>query len=122
MVKLIINFLKSLGHWNYVWWIPLLITIHSFIAYLSKKNNDVGGNTKLMVWMYVLGGVFQLWVIVSIFSKNLIFDGMLYDNILFLAYALTFIALGCGSSFTITGWLGVMMVIVGSILLRVGCK
>jgi hypothetical protein len=115
----VISKLISLGEWNYLWWIPLLIVIHVVVAWMSKVNNDQSGNLKLMIAMFLIGGFGQLWVIVSMVSKRLIFDGMLYDNLLFLTYAITFAILGSGSRFTIHQWAGFMMVITGSVMLRI---
>ena len=118
----LIQLLKSLGNWNYLWWIPLLILVHAVLAYMSKRNNDLEGNIRIMVAMFVIGTVGQLWVLVSTFSKRLIFDGMLYDNIVFLTYAFVFLMLGCGANLRTHQWLGFALVVFGSILMRLQFK
>ena len=117
MLTSIINFLRFLGNWNYVWWIPLLIlgcVIHSWI---SKQNNEIGGS-KWLLFTFLWGAIWQVWALVSLLSKRLVFDAMLYDNILFLSYAVTLVILGGGHKFTSVNWLGFGLIIMGSILMR----
>ena len=114
---------------HYLWW-PLCVVLY-YIGYswLSKINNDAATfcEEHAIPWwksrelwvMYVFGALCPFWIIVTRISKNLLFDGMLYDNILFLTYAFTMLCLGSGASFTLVNWAGFGLVILGSILLRV---
>lgn len=97
-------------------WIPFVILYYILFSWLSKQNNQHGGSWILI--MYVYGALWPGWIILSRLSKNLLFDGMLYDNIMFLTYALTMIVLGAGTKFTIHQWVGIGLVIVGSVLIR----
>jgi len=103
---------------HYFWWIPLCIVGFAVHAWLSKMNNELGGK-----WLWITlgwGALFQVWVIVSRISKNLVFDAMLYDNILFLTYTLTLVFLGCGQKFSLAQWSGLCIIVLGSILMRSG--
>lgn len=66
-----------------------------------------------------LCGFCQWWILVSRVSNNLLFDGMLYDNIMFLTYVFTLLYLGAGDKFVLHQWAGLGMVIAGSVLLRI---
>ena len=105
-------------NWHYIWWVPSLVGIHVYLAYLSKVNNEAGGDKNTMITMWVLGGIFQLWVIVSAVSKNLLFDAMLYDNLLFLSYTIPLILWGCATKFVAHQWIGLVLIVIGSILIR----
>ena len=99
-------------------WIPLLVVLSVLGAYLSKLNSENAG-WRYGIAMYLVGMV-PIWVVVSKFSRNLLFDGMLFDTLLFVTYALTFCALGVGATFTPLQWFGCALMAVGGILLRVG--
>jgi len=111
---------------HYIWWIPTVIIYYSIFAYLSKINNDhslinnITWYKDQSFWiMFFYGAFCPLWMIISRISKNILFDGMLYDNILFLAYAFTMIYFGSGSKFSTFQWIGFGLFIVGSILMRI---
>lgn len=101
----------------YLIWVPLIIAFYSYYAYVSKLNND-SNNYNYIVWIMILGA-FPGWALVSKFSKNLLFDGMLYDNIMFLTYVSTMIALGAHSKLSPHQWIGIGAVIIGSIMIRI---
>jgi hypothetical protein len=114
---------------HYLWW-PVCVVLYYFAySWLSKINNEstiICDEQGIPWWksrdlwvMYVFGALCPFWVIVSRISKNLLFDGMLYDNILFLTYAFTLLFLGAGSCFTMINWVGLGFVILGSIMLRI---
>ncbi len=63
--------------------------------------------------------ILKTTVIVTRISKNLLFNGMLYDNLMFLTYAITLILLGVGLNFNNCQWIGLVFIILGSILLRI---
>jgi hypothetical protein len=99
-----------------MWWIPIVIVFGLVLAGLSVKNNEVGGN-----WFYVLYvfGIIQLWPFVSRYSKNLVFDGLLYDTILVLTYSTVVIFLSKGKTFSTVNYAGVGIVIIGLILMKI---
>lgn len=112
--------------YHYLWWIPTIIIYYIIYSWLSKVNNDnslihdiVWYKDTSLLGMYIYGAICPWWVIISRVSKNILFDGMLYDNIMFLTYAFTMIALGSGSKFTIHQWIGVGIIIIGSVLVRI---
>jgi hypothetical protein len=112
--------------WHHAWWIPLSIIYYIGYGWLSKINHDHATTgmepwyTSRYLWiMFAYGALCPFWLIISRVSKNILFDGMLYDNILFTTYIFTMIALGAGEKFTVHQWIGVALVALGSIMMRV---
>lgn len=100
----------------YISWISLIIVFYIFYTYVSHQNNLHGGK---WMWILLLLGIFPGWVIISRYSKNLMFDGMLYDVIMFLTYAV-FIGFLTGQflKFNWSQWIGFIMILTGFILMR----
>jgi len=103
---------------HYLWWVPITIIYYIIFSWLSKQNNIFGG--KWFWILFVFGAFCPMWIIVTRVSKNLLFDGMLYDNIMFLTYALTMLYLGAAEKMTISQWIGLIFIIGGSIIIRIG--
>ena len=103
---------------NYFIWIPVEIVFYSVVAYLSKKNNNNPQLKRFFVAMVCLN-LIPLWSFVAPDSKNLAFDGLLYDTITVLVMTVVLALLGSGSSFQKQNWLGVGVIIVGFILMNV---
>ncbi len=100
----------------YLIWVPGVFIYYIIFFWLSKKNNDDGG-----MWMwatYIFGGLCPFWIYVSRCSKNLIFDGFLYDMVMFFAFTITMVLLGAGEKFTNYQWAGVGMVVIGYLMMR----
>jgi hypothetical protein len=47
------------------------------------------------------------------------FDGMVYDNLMFLTYVFTMVALGAGHNLGTIQWCGVGLMVLGSVMMRV---
>ena len=60
-----------------------------------------------------------VWIVVTRVSKNLIFDGMLFDNLLFLSLAATLVFLGAARGFAVHQWVGLGLVVAGAVLMRI---
>ena len=95
--------------------------VSSYLAKLNNDHNDLVWYKSYYFWTaFAFGALCPFWVIVSRISKNLLFDGMLYDNLMFLTYVFTMMALGCGAKFGVHQWIGVALVAFGSVLMRIG--
>jgi cytochrome c biogenesis protein CcdA len=103
--------------WHYLWWVPCAVVYYGIYSWMSKQNNDIGG--KWIWFAFAWGAVCPLWIVVSRISKNLLFDGMLYDNLMFLTYVGTMLFLGAGAKLAAHQWLGLAMIVAGSVLIRV---
>jgi len=109
---------------HHAWWIPALCIYFIIYSWLSKMNNDTADitpwYTSKYLWLtFFFGALCPFWLIISRVSKNLLFDGMLYDNIAVMMYIATMIALRCGDKFDPHHWVGLGLVVIGSILMRV---
>lgn len=99
----------------YLTWIPSLIILAVIWALISKHVNDNPSS-----WLgYVLFLSIPVWFFVAKYSKNLLFDGLLYDIILTLSYALTFIYLGYSSGFSLYNWMGLFLAFIAIFLLKI---
>jgi len=110
--------------WHHAWWIPSVIAYYIGYSWLSKLTNDQGHvvpwYTSKHLWVtFAFGALCPFWVIVSRVSKNILFDGMLYDNIMFLTYITTLIVLKSGDKFLPHHWIGLGLVVLGSVLMRI---
>ena len=100
----------------YVLWITLAIISYIITAILSKQLNDTQSTKWLwMIIAWQLGGV---WPLVAMYSKSLIFDALIYDLIIFLAYYSTLIYLGSGHNFTLTQWLALAIIGIGMTIFK----
>jgi hypothetical protein len=104
---------------HYLWWpitVVFLSSVHAYASFLNKGNT--GWKPLLTVW----GVGFLLspfWPIISRNSKNLLFDGLLYDTLLFLTYAITFMYVEQHHlNFKLTNYLGIVIVMVGLYLIK----
>lgn len=88
-------------------------------AIMSKKANDQP-QSLTWFWLLVVTQIFGLWPWIARYSKNLFFDGLLYDFIITLTFYGTFVALGIGKGFTVIQWLALAMVLAGLFVLKFG--
>ena len=102
---------------NY-WWIPCILLISLGHAKLSVLNNN-SNNTKIILILFIYGAVFQLWPIVSKYSKNILFDGALYDVIFFVVYLAGMLYFGSAQKISGIQYCGLFVVIVGFILMKI---
>jgi hypothetical protein len=102
----------------YIIWVPSVILLYTAMGWLAVKNNAVENKWYLISFLIVQ--LIPLWVIVTKFSKNLIFDGMLYDVLIFLVST---ISIGYFSNqifhFNIIQYIGLAMVTIGFILMQI---
>jgi hypothetical protein len=102
---------------NYLWWPVLTVAFYSFHAYLSFQNKGATDVKSFMI-VWVVGACFPLWAIISRYSKNLMFDAMVFDLLLMLSYAITFAIL---EQRTLSGVniAGVGVAVVGLIMVKI---
>lgn len=103
----------------YVVWITLAIAFYVGTSLLSKRINDRPQET-LWFWLLVGTQVFGLWPWIAKHSKNLFFDGLLYDLIIMMSFYGTFLVLGVGKGFSVIQWIALGVVLVGLFVLKFG--
>lgn len=100
----------------YLSWVPIAILFYMGYAWITKQNNELGGN-----WLYILyiyGAFGQIWPLVSRYSKNLLIDGFIFDTIIIAAYVSTLIYLGAGESFNKIQWCGAGLALIGILMMK----
>ena len=100
-------------------WVPILFLHVMVYTWLSVKNNHSVGHSNWM-WVVWIWGCLQLWPFVSKYSKNLLFDALLFDIILLVTGAAGLIYLGEAKAFNVVQWLGVSIVIIGFVVMKIG--
>lgn len=102
----------------YCLWIPAVIIYYIICAVLSKRLNDDGS------WRHFFSLIglqaFGLWPWVARYSQRLIFDGLLFDAVIFVTYLTTLIILGAGEDFSTIQWIGCGVVFAGMLMLKLG--
>lgn len=104
----------------YTLWLPLTAIYYAVYTWMSKQNNDEGGNWWWI--MYLFGAICPFWVIISRHSKNLYADGLVYDLVMFFSYVLTMAFLGGGAKFTGLQWGGLAFIVTGFVMIKSGFK
>ena len=100
---------------SYYIWIPISILSFLLQAWLTYKNNVEGGK---WLWIYTILGTLSLWPFISRYSKNLMFDALLFDLVLIVSYGIG-IAYLTNVKFEINQWIGMGIMFVGIILFKV---
>ena len=98
----------------YLLWIPVLTAIHLTGAWLSISNN--AGDNRAALYMWLLG-LLPLWAVVSRYTKNILFDAMLYDTITTMVFSVGIIYFG-HKTLSTTNMLGVAIVLFGLVLVK----
>lgn len=101
---------------HYWWSVPACILMYSIYARLAFINNTFKSN-----WAFILLsiiGALPLWSFVSRASKNLVFDGLLYDFLIVTSYTITMVLL-TNSKFAWYNTVGVLLMICGLLLVKI---
>ncbi len=70
----------------YYVWIPLVVLDYALCAYLTNKNNLSGG---IWFWAMWAMGFFPLWAYICKHSRDVVFDGMVFDVVMTITYTLS---------------------------------
>lgn len=100
----------------YLFWITTLIICMALNALLSYKVNTIGGFYHLLLF---LTGFIPLWNIIAMRSKNLVFDGLLYDTILLTSYSISMVII-TKIHLNILHYMGMALIILGVIIFQFG--
>lgn len=99
-------------------WVPFILIHYSIYSWLSIQVNLYPEKSIWIVLLVLLGAIGQYWVFVSMFSKNLILDAIIYDISIVFSHYLTFVYFGQASSFLLHQWLGAILVFIGIVLIK----
>lgn len=106
---------------SYWWTIPLFFWYAAY-GIASKINQDAGQDGEWS-WKWfgimMIFGLCPLWAIISRYSKNLIYDGMIYDLIILIGVYGGMVLMGAGQNFSTPQWIGTIFVLVGLVIIKV---
>jgi len=104
---------------SYWVWVPLVVAMYAASGAVSKLLADRPGAG--LFWLLFVIGVVNagLWPWVAASSRRLLFDALLFDFLLLLAFHASLLLLGCGAGFKAWQWTGLVLVFVGFVLLKI---
>lgn len=106
---------------SYYLWIPLLITTIIIQSWLSVKSNLGNSHWFWVNYFYVpvVMLVCPLWPLIAKHTKNIVFDGMLFDSIMIVGFAFSLaIFSGKIAQFSVTSWAGITLVMLGLFIFK----
>lgn len=103
-------------NWHYFLWIPITIVYNFVACWVSVKYNNTDF---IRSWLFIGSLAFiPTWAIAGYFSRNLIFDGMLYDLMLIMTTPFIMTYLGQAQNFSMINWIGVSLALIGVFLVK----
>lgn len=90
------------------------VVVYTIHAYVSNLNNMYPG--KYTLWLYI-SGIIPLWTFMSAYSKDVAFDGIMFDVTVTLTYAIAINAFA-HRGFTFINWAGVGTVLLGLLMIK----
>lgn len=100
----------------YFLWIPLSLAFNVVMCWAAVKYNGV---SFIKGYLIMVAGCFiPTWAIASYYSKNLIFDNMLYSLLMIVSSPVIMIYFGQGKTFTFVNYIGVAVTILGLYLIK----
>ena len=103
-------------NWHYLLWIPVTVVYNTLVCWFAVRYN-----AKYFLKTYLsmtIVGLIPTWSLAAYYSKNLIFDGLVFDSVLVMTSPIIFCFLGEGHTFAVWNWVGVGLVIAGLVLTR----
>ena len=97
-------------------WIPITVVYNALACWISVKYNQTDF-WRTYMWLVIIS-LIPTWAIAGYFSKNLIFDGLLFDMTLVLSSPFILAYFGQAMHFTVVNWIGVVLTLVGLFLVR----
>jgi hypothetical protein len=86
------------------------------MSWLSCKSDN---GWKWFVYLFAAGAIFQIWPWITKFTKNIVFDAILYDSIAVIVWTGS-LMYWSGNKFSLTQWLGSIIVLFGLALIQRG--
>jgi hypothetical protein len=100
---------------NYLWLI-LLTCIMIASAYTTNKIND-----RTMFIINCLLPIIPTWPLIALYSKRVVFDGLLFDTVLTIVYTISILYFtDTFSHLRLHNYLGLLLILVGLIIFKIG--
>ena len=100
-------------------WISITMILCVFWGYMTMKANAPDSSWNWVVGLYFVN-LLSVWPLIARYSKDVIFDGLLYDVVIFFVFYGTVMAFGATARFTAWQWAGTGVVIIGFLILKLG--
>ncbi len=102
----------------YYIWIPIQIFLLIITAYFTYKLNVYKKPIYFIItWLITL---VPMWSIVALYSKRLVFDGLLYDILLVVSYTVAILIFTkTHQTLTVINYMGLFFVVVGLFFFRI---
>ena len=95
---------------------PVTAVWYGLYAWMSVENQRHGGK---WFWIVTLWGFLPIWSFVSRHSKALVFDALLYDVLMLLAFQAGLLALRAQGPLQPHQYVGILLVAAGIVLVKV---
>lgn len=106
---------------SYYIWIPLLTVTVVIQSWLSVQSNQTSGSWFWVNYFYVpvVMLICPLWPLIARSTKNIVFDGMLFDSIMIVGFTFS-LAMFSGkiAQFSVTSWVGISLVMFGLFIFK----
>lgn len=103
----------------YLVWLPLAFAWYFAYTWFVFKNNLAATPYGMWFWIAAAFGAFPLWILISRYSKDIMFDGMLYDIVLFLGCAIgAGVFTGKIATFNTLQWSGFFLIMIGLLMVK----
>ena len=97
-------------------WFWIIFFIMSCIgAKVSLMSNHYGG--KWFVLICIMSAI-PYFPLISLWSKNILVDSVVYDAVILFAYLLVYLMCGEGKFLTVIQWVGLSFTVIGLILMK----
>lgn len=103
---------------HYLWWPITVLIFYIFFGYVSHRSNIEDGYLWAII-LWIMTTLMPLWLIVSKISRNLVFDGLLYDVLILVGYQIAMLYLGHMKNMSMIQIIGIIITIIGFILIRI---
>ena len=103
---------------SYWIWVPLVVLEYALVAYATYRTNVSGG-----AWFYLMwaAGALPVWAFIAKHSKNVVFDGMLFDVLMTVTYTVAILAFtGSFSKLGPMQYAGLLAILLGLFLFKGG--
>lgn len=104
-----------MSHWI---WVPFVTILYIIQSWLTVKNNIHGGGWS---WAFFLVSLISPWVLISKFSKDLVFDAMIFDSILVISYSVGLLYFtNTMTKLSTFQFVGCFLILIGIVLFKKG--
>jgi hypothetical protein len=99
---------------HYLWWIPTVIATAIFYSWTSVMVNKHPHS----FWFWVLCIPIPIWALVARVSNNIAFDGIVFDALLCITYAVGLLWFSGAPGFKPINFCGAGAIVLGIILMK----